>query len=331
MSGGPRSTFPNPKRAEKACAGANMRVAIMGSGGVGGFYGARLAAGGVDVTFVARGAHLEAIRAGGLTIIDDAGETVINPVQALEDTSAADPVDVILFCVKLPDSEAALRACKPLMNENTFLVTLQNGVESLGIIESALGPGRAMGGAVYIVASIREPGVIARSGPSERMEFAEPDGSHSRRALAFEALCRGAGIDIHLQDDLDELLWRKFVLLSASSAITSLTRQPMGYAQRDPVAGEIVRAAIAETTAVARARGVELAEDIEDTAFKTLNFVLGAEAKSSQLYDLERGRPLELEWLSGAIHRMGKQAGVPTPVHSTTYAALRPFAKGNVS
>lgn len=308
-----------------------MRVAIMGSGGVGGFYGARLARNGVDVTFIARGAHLQAIAKNGLTLRDlDSGnsETVINPARAVEDPAQAGPVDVILFCVKLPDSAAALESLKPLMGEDTFIVTLQNGVDSVGIIERILGPGRAIGGAVYIVASILEPGIIVKSGPSERMEIAEPDGSRSPRLLAFTELCRDAGIDIHVKDDLDELLWRKFILLSASSAITSLTRQPMGFAQKDPVAGEVVKAAIAETAAVARARGVALAADIEDVAFNTLNFILGADAKSSQLYDLERGKPLELEWLSGAIHRMGKEVGVPTPVHSTTYAALRPFTEG---
>ncbi len=308
-----------------------MRVAIMGCGGVGGFYGAKLARNGVDVTFIARGAHLQAISRNGLTLRDDHdgdSETLINPARAVENPAQAGPVDVILFCVKLPDSTAALEALKPLMGEDTFIVTLQNGVESVGIIEGILGPGRAIGGAVYIVASILEPGVIVRSGPSERMEIAEPDGSRSPRITAFAGLCRDAGIDIHVKDDLGELLWRKFVLLSASSAITALTRQPMGFAQEDPVAGEVVRAAIAETAAVARALGVGLAADIEETAFKTLNFILGADAKSSQLYDLERGKPLELEWLSGAIHRMGKEAGVPTPVHSTTYAALRPFAGG---
>lgn len=308
-----------------------MRVAIMGSGGVGGFYGAKLARNGADVTFIARGAHLQAIAKNGLRLRDTHdgnSETAINPARAVEDPAQAGPVDVILFCVKLPDSAAALESLKPLMGEDTFIVTLQNGVESVGVIEQILGPGRTIGGAVYIVASILEPGVIVKSGPSQRMEIAEPDGSASPRILAFAGLCRDAGIDIHVKDDLDELLWRKFIMLSASSAITSLTRQSMGFAQKDPVAGEVVKAAIAETAAVARARGIALAADIEDTAFNTLNFILGADAKSSQLYDLERGKPLELEWLSGAIHRMGKEMGVPTPVHSTAYAALRPFAEG---
>lgn len=305
-----------------------MRVAIMGAGGVGGYYGARLARQGVDVVFVARGSHLAAIRKNGLTISDNDAETVIKPVTAVEDTSGTEPVDVILFCVKLPDSEDALEAARQLMHDDTFFVTLQNGVESVAMIDKTLGPGRALGGAVYIVSHIREPGVIARSGPSERLEFAEPDGSRSPRAEAFAALCINAGIDAHLMGDMDELLWRKFILLSASSAITGLTRQPIGFSRQDPVAGEVVRAAIAETTAVARALGVGLAGDVEEIAYKTLNFILDADAKSSQLLDLELGKPLELDWLSGAIHRLGKEAGVPTPVHTTVYAALRPFAGG---
>lgn len=308
-----------------------MRVAIMGTGGVGGFYGARLAQHGVDVIFVARGPHLTAIRKNGLTVctIDsDQDDIVVKPVTAVEDTSNVEPVDAILFCVKLHDTKGALDAIEPLMQEDTFIVTLQNGVESVGIIEKALGPGRVLGGSVYIVSNIREPGVIARSGPSERMEFAEPDGSISPRAEAFRDLCIDAGIDAHLKTDMNELLWRKFILLSASSAITALTRQPIGFSQQDPVAAEVVRAAIAETAAVARALGIGIADDIEEITYKTLNSILSDEAKSSQLFDLELGKPLELEWLSGAIHGLGKETGVPTPVHTTVYAALLPFADG---
>lgn len=312
-----------------------MRVAIMGCGGVGGFFGVRLAEKGVDVTFIARGAHLEAIRKNGLRLREsDAGgqkETLVNPARVVEKPGDAGAVDVILFCVKLPDSEAALAALKPLLRGDTFIVTLQNGIDSAAMIERVAGPGRVIGGSVYVVSSILQPGVIIKSGPSERMEIAEPDGSPSARARAFEKLCRDAGIDIHLEDNLEELLWRKFILLSASSAITALTRQPMGFAQQDPVAGEVVQAAIAETVRVARARGIKLPGDIEASVLQALNFVVHPDAKASQLIDLERGRPLELEWLSGAIHHMGKAAGVPTPVHSTTYAALRPFAKGRGS
>lgn len=305
-----------------------MRVAIMGSGGVGGFYGSRLAQNGVDVTFIARGAHLQAIRKNGLELREEGQETIITQVTAVEDTGGIEPVDVILFTVKLPDTEAALQACLPLMHDQTFILTLQNGVESVGIIEGIIGPGRTLGGAVYIVSNILKPGIILKTGASERLEFAEPDGSRSPRAEAFAALCGEAGIDVHLKDDLESLLWRKFILLSASSSITALTRQSMGFAQRDEVAQEVVQAAIAETVAVARALDITLPEDIEEKVLKRLNVVVHADAKASQLIDLERGKPLELEWLSGAIHRMGKTVGVPTPVHSTAYAALRPFAAG---
>jgi 2-dehydropantoate 2-reductase len=305
----------------------------MGSGGVGGFYGARLAGHGVDVTFIARGAHLQAIRQNGLILREENQETVIRPVTAVEETSGLAPVDLIFFTVKLPDTEAALAACQPLLHERTSILTLQNGVESVAMIErfmtaQGMGSGRVLGGAVYIVSNILEPGVILKTGPSERLEFAEPDGTRSERASAVQALCHDAGIDAHLQDNLESLLWRKFILLSASSSITALTRQPMGFAQQDPVAQEIVRAAIAETVAVARARDIALPGDIEEKTLRTLNFVVHPNAKASQLVDLERGKPLELEWLSGAIHRMGKEAQVPTPIHSTTYAALRPFAAG---
>lgn len=305
-----------------------MKVAVMGAGGVGGFFGSKLAQNGVDVTFIARGRHLEELQKKGLRLIEDGTEQIIDPVKVIGLTKDAEPVDVILLAVKLGDTKQAAGACLPLMHDETFLVTLQNGVESVDVISGIVGEGRTIGAAVYVVSNIVKPGVIEKSGPSGRLEFAEPDGSRSDRAVAFEAMCQAAGIDAHLMDDMQSMLWRKFIMLSASSSMTALTRQPMGYMHDDPDAQGVMLAAVRETIAVADALGIELSEDIEQSTLKTLNFVLHSEAKASQLVDLERKKPLELEWLSGAIHRFGQELGVPTPVHSTVYAALKPFAKG---
>lgn len=307
---------------------ALKRVAIMGSGGVGGYFGARLAQKGVDVTFIARGAHLDAMQRSGLHIDDQGDEFLVHPVQAVEDTSGAAPVDVILFTVKMGDAEGALKLCRPLMHDQTFIVTFQNGVESVGLVEDIVGAGRVLGGAAYVVANIAEPGLIRKIAPIARLEFAEPDGTRSDRAVALYDLLQGAGIDAHLMDDLQELLWRKFALLSASGAMTALTRQPMAYMQEDPLAREIMIAALDEMLAVAKARGVRLAPDIRENTITALSQLLQGDSKSSQLVDLERGKPLELHWLSGAIHRFGREYGVPTPIHSTVCVALKPFADG---
>jgi len=305
-----------------------MRIAIMGAGAIGGFYGAKLAQAGHEVIFIARGAHLKAMQTHGLTIRSDAGTLHLPSVTACASTDDCAPVDAILFCVKLYDTGPAARACRALLNDETLVLTLQNGVESPDVLGAVLGAERMLGGAAYIVVQIEAPGVIRHTGPSERIEFAAAEPAVQARAVAFGEVCRAAGIDAHVGEDMRLLLWNKFVLLSASSSMTALTRQTMGWVRTDKVAREIMVAAVRETVAVARALGVPLAEDVEERTLETLDHVVGADAKASQLVDLERGKPLELEWLSGAIHRFGQTLGIPTPVHSTVYAALRPFAAG---
>ena len=305
-----------------------MRIAIMGAGGVGGYFGAMLARAGEDVTFIARGDHLRAIEAHGLTIDSDDGAFTIVPAQACEDTQSVGTVDAILFCVKLYDTEAAAQACLPMIGDETSIITLQNGVESVDRISGLVGEGRVLGGAVYIVVNIERPGVIRRTGPSDLMEFSEPDGTLSTRATRFSDACTHAGLNANLVEDMQRMIWRKFVLISATSALTALTRQTVGRVREDPVMRQMMIESIRETVTVANALGVNLPEDIEEDTVYQLDHVISGDAKASQLVDLERGRRLELEWLSGAIHRLGAKTGIPTPVHSTAYAALRPFAAG---
>jgi len=305
-----------------------MRVAIMGAGAVGGYFGAQLAQAGADVHFIARGAQLEALRQRGLTIIAGPRSMELYPVQATEDPRTVGVVDLVLFCVKLYNWEAAARACVPLLGADGCLITLQNGVESVDLVAPIVGPERVLGGVTYIVASVEAAGVIRRTGDWARIDFAERDGTLSPRAQAIEALFRRAGIDSDLRTDLRQLLWSKFVLLSATSATTALTRQTIGCIRVDPIMRATAHACISETLTVGRALGVNLGQAVEDEARRRFEHEMSDDAKASQLVDLELGKPLELEYLSGAIHRIGARLGVPTPVHTTVYAALRPFMHG---
>lgn len=305
-----------------------MRVAVMGAGAVGGYFGAALAKAGADVALIARGAHLEALQARGLTIRDASGEFTVPGLQAVGDPAVLEPVDLILFCVKLYDTESAARALLPLVGDSTYVVTLQNGVDSVDTLSRVLGAERIVGGITYIVASVEAPGVIRRTGEWARIEVAEPSGEITPRLRSFERLCRGAGIDVAVKSDMHALLWSKFVPLSATSATTALTRSTIGEIRADPVLAWVAEACVAETLAVGRALGVALGADVEASALELLRHGMSPDAKASQLVDLERGKPLELEHLSGTVHRLGRELGVPTPVHTTVYAALKRYARG---
>ena len=301
----------------------------MGTGGVGGYFGAKLRAAGEDVVFIARGAHLAAMRETGLRLITLEGEQVIDPVEATDDPAAVPPADIILFCVKLYDTESAAEACRPMLKPDGWVISLQNGVESVGRISSVLGAGRTLGGAAYIGARIEAPGVVRQAGFAANpfIQFGAPDGALPKLALDFAERCQQAGFEARLAEDMELALWNKFVNLAAGSALTALTRQALGPVREDPVARDVLRQAIAETVAVGRAMGVAFEADVETSMLAMIDAV-GPESKASLLLDLERGNRLEVDWLSGALHRFGLDLGVPTPVHSTVYAALRPLRQG---
>jgi len=300
----------------------------MGAGAVGGYYGAKLKEAGEDVVFIARGLQLEALKSRGIQIVSDGSRETIRPINATDDPRSVGPIDIILFSVKAYDTKVAANACKPMMGDSTYVVTVQNGVQSVGLISDILGAERVLGGTTYFIASIESPGVIRQTGPWARIEFAEPSGEKTNRALAFEQICSAAGIDITLCTDMNLLLWRKFILLSATSAMTSITRQSIGVIRDDEVGREIAAECIREAVAVGRALGVPLEDDMQKEVFHYFDTEVDPGAKTSMLVDLERGKPLELEYLSGALHQLGRELGVATPVHSTVYAALRPFSKG---
>lgn len=304
-----------------------MRIAVFGAGAVGGYFGARLAAAGEDVHFVARGSHLDAIRKTGLRIESPNGDLTLHPAQATDDPASIGPVDYIMFAVKLFDTEAVARACKPLVGPHTTVMALQNGVESEEIISRVVGPGHVMDGTVYIAAVITEPGLIKQTGAFARMIFGELDGSLSERGRKFEAACKKAGIDVVFSPQVQTEIWMKFIVLVALSGVTTATRTAVGMLRADPDTRMLLRNAIAEAAAVGRAVGVALPEDAVDRQMATIDG-WPHEMVASMLHDLNAGKRMELDNLSGAITRIGRQYGVPTPVHDTLYAVLKPHKEG---
>ena len=304
-----------------------MKIAVMGSGGVGGYFGARLAAAGNDVTFIARGAHLAAIKNRGLTVLSRHGDVHIHPAEATDVPAEVGPVDIVLFATKLYDTQSAGQLCKPFIQADTAVISLLNGVDSEQQLSRILGPQHIVGGVARISAEIAEPGVIQHHSPFHSIEFGELDASPSERLQALLRAAREAGVDAQLSDDIEAAIWRKFIMLASFSAITTLTRLAAGPIRSHPQTWGLLETAARETGAVARARGVGLDEkDVEGVVAMLRK--LPDTMKSSMLMDLERGNRLELEWLSGAVCRVGSEAGVDTPVHRLTLAALTPFAAG---
>jgi len=304
-----------------------MRIAIMGSGGVGGYFGARLAQAGNDVAFIARGRHLAAMRANGLAIRSVLGDMTIPRPAVTDDPAGLAPADIVLFAVKLWDTEGAAKAVLPLLATGGVVVPFQNGVESIERIGAIVGADRVMGGVAYIAATIGEPGVIAHTGTMARLRFGPVEPSQRKTAEALLASCQGAGIDAELSNDIRRALWEKFAFLSAFSGLTSVARQPLGVLRSDPDLRATLEAAIRETWSVGRAKGVALTDDFVTQQMKFTDG-LPAQMKSSMLNDLEAGNRIEAPWLAGAVARMGSAMGIATPVNATLFAALKPYCAG---
>ncbi len=301
----------------------------MGAGGVGGYLGAKLAAAGRDVSLIARGAHLEAIQRQGLCL--RGAETIdLGRVKATDDPAAVGVVDAVLFCVKLHDTAQAARAIVPMIGEQTMVLTLQNGIESVTRVGKVVGAHAMLAGAAFFPASITAPGEVTYYGKIKshpHIAFGEPNAGTSARVQRLCEVFGAAGIGAECAADTDAMIWQKFLLVVGNSAATGVTRATAGVVRRDPDMRALLRAAIAEAEQVGRAAGVSFAPGVTDEVLAALDLI-PADSKSSQLVDLENGRRLELEGLSGAIVRLGRKLGVPTPVHQTVYAALKPFRDG---
>jgi 2-dehydropantoate 2-reductase len=307
-----------------------MRIAVIGAGGVGGAFGAALAKSGADVTFVARGAHLSAMHRNGLRIEGGRGETHLLPTQATDDPASIGPVDYVMFCVKLWDVEAAGAMIRPLIGPDTAVIPFQNGIDAADRLVPILGERAVMGGVAQISATIAEPGVIRQTGTFMRLVFGELTGGHSERGEAFLQQCRKAGFDATHSDRILTELWLKFIILATNSGFTAATRAPLGKQRDDPDIMPLFVAATREAIALARAKGVPLPDDVEE---RSLGFTKNAPPNmmASMAHDLIRGSRIELPWLSGKVVALGRELGVPTPVHEVLYAVLKPHVGGSES
>jgi len=303
-----------------------MRIVVMGAGGVGGYFGGRLAQAGFPVTFIARGAHLAAMRAHGLGLRSTLGDATVH-VNAVPTPAEAGPADVVLFAVKLWDTESAAETLKPVLGAKGVVIPFQNGVESIERIGAVLGAERVMGGVAYIAARIAEPGVIAHTGKIARLRIGATQPSQQAAALALQAACEKSGVEAEVAEDIRRALWEKFVFLVGMSGATALSRLPIGPIREDAQLRWLLEAAMRETFVVARARGIALPDDFVD---RQMELVAGfpAGTKSSMLGDLEAGAKLEVPWLAGTVVRMAQELGVEVPVNRTILAALTPFAGG---
>jgi 2-dehydropantoate 2-reductase len=307
-----------------------MRIAVMGAGGVGGYFGARLAHAGHDVAFIARGRHLRALKERGLRVTSALGDVhLANPIVS-DDPAALGWFDVVLFAVKLWDTESAATAIKPLLAAGGAVIPLQNGVESIERVGAIVGAAQVMGGVAYIAAKIAEPGVIAHTGTMARLRFGPVVPDQQKAAEALFAACKNAAIDAEIVADIRQALWVKFVFLVALSGMTTATRQPIGVVRADPDLRATFEAAMREAWSVGRARGIALPDDFiaGQMAFAD---GLPAEMKASMLHDLDAGNRLEAPWLSGAVARMAKEAGSSAPVNATLYAAVKPYCAGRAA
>lgn len=303
-----------------------MKIVFVGAGGVGGYFGARLAAAGADVALVARGPHLAAIRAGGIRIESALGD-LVQPIRAEADPAAIGPADIVFLAIKLWDLEATARQIAPLVGPQTSVVSLQNGVDAADVLRAAYGPERVLGGVAHIATTISAPGTIRHTGTLARITvgaFGQPD---HPRVLAFADIAKKAGIDVVASPDIAKSIWEKFVFLAAFSAITAATRLPKGALWKAEATRETVRRLIEESVALARAQGVALASDQAERTFGMFQSMPDA-MKSSMLHDLERGARLELPWLSGAVVRLSARHGLEAPTHAALVGALAPHADG---
>jgi 2-dehydropantoate 2-reductase len=304
-----------------------MRIAIMGSGGVGGYFGARLAQAGCDVGFIARGAHLAALRERGLVLESKLGNVNLSKVCATDDPATLGPVDLVIISVKLWDTEASARAISPIVGPATTVLSLQNGVQKDDVLRRVLGDRPILGGICYISATIARPGVISHTGTVQKIVFGEYDGQRSERAEAFLEACRRAGIDVELSLEIRKAIWEKFVFLVGLSAATTAIRLPIGPIRNHPRTRRFLLDIMREVVAVGRAQGVALSPEYAEDLLAYCDG-LPAEMASSMYHDLERGNRLEVDWLSGAVAQLGQTMGIPAPINRAVSDILALHANG---
>ena len=304
-----------------------MRILVMGSGGVGGYFGGRLAGAGNDVTFVARGAHLAAMRSNGLLLDSQIGNLHVNPVKVVGDPAEAGVPEVVLFATKMTDAESAAAQLKPVIRDDVTVITFQNGVEAADIVARLLPGVHVVPGVARIASHISRPGVIEHRSPFARLEFGEAKGGVSPKLEAFHAACKAAGIDAVLADNVNRNVWLKFGMLATFSGLTALTGQNAGAIRTNPETRKLIEASVRETIAVGKAAGGYLKDDDFAGLMKTID-TNPAAMTSSMAHDRAAGKPLEVNYLSGAVVRIGERHGVATPTHRFITQALAIDAAG---
>jgi len=303
-----------------------MKIVMMGSGGVGGFFGAKLAAAGADVRFVARGAHLDAMRSQGLTV-EGPVPLHLPKVQATDDPSSIGPADFVLVGVKLWDTEAAVEEIRPIVGADTCVISFQNGVLKDRSLRAAFGDSRIMGGVAYMATAIDRPGVIRQTGPLQRLLFGEFDGSSSGRGRQLLDACLKGGIGAELSPNIQREIWQKFVFLVGLSGTTTTIRKTIGPIRENAQTRAFLRDVMREVVAVGRAHGIDLPADYADQRLALIDNV-AYDMTSSMNHDLERGNRLEVRWLSGAVVELGDAAGIPAPLNRAIADILALHANG---
>ena len=304
-----------------------MKIAVMGTGAMGGYVGARLAEAGAEVTFIARGPHLAAIRQDGLMVTSPEGDIRINPVSATDDPTSVGPVDFILLGVKLYDVEKAVNDLRPMLGPDTGVISLQNGIDTPGIISRVAGIQHNVPGIAMINGQIAAPGLIQHNAMNELI-VGEPDGEISTRMTALKNLGSSSALNLVISTNIQTQLWRKVLALTPTAGLSCLTRLPLGQVRDTPESWDLLQEAMAEVIAVAQAEGIALGKSDIQSVSASIKEFMPPNWRGSLVTDLEAGRRLEVEWLHGAIHRLGKKHGIDTPFHRVVLGALMPHARG---
>ncbi len=304
-----------------------MKFAVMGAGAIGSYFGARLAAAGEEVHFIARGANLKALQTNGLKIISPHGDLHLPKVLATNDPVSIGPVDVVFFCIKLWDTDIAAEQIRPLLKADTAVYSFQNGIYAEPRLAELLGAQHVIGGYAATPASVVEPGVVRQFGQWCALGFGEMDNRKTPRVEALLAACQRAKIDAKIEDDVQAALWTKFIFISVHSGATSLCRATEGPIRSDPWGRQLLTGLAAEGTAIARAKGINIPATNTDYVLKQIDG-MPPDAQGSMYTDLQRGIPLELDMLNGLMVKFGEEVGIPTPMHRAVMMGLHLHAGG---
>jgi len=306
-----------------------MRIAAMAAGAVGGYFGARMAAAGHDVFFIARGANLAAIKKNGLKIESVHGDVHLAKPNVTDDPASVGPVDIMLFAVKLWDTEKAAELAKPLVAPHTRVITLQNGIDSVERIAPILGAEQTVGGAAYIATTIATPGVIKQTSSFAKMRFGRADKFADEKLQAFVDAGKAAKIDLDISADITRELWEKFCFLTAMAGATASLRSTIGPIVADPELRDFFRKLMEEAFAIGKAKGVALDPAYLEERMDFVTSKVEHAMKASMAHDLERGNRLELDWLNGKVRALGRALNIPTPASDTVYTVLKLYRMGS--